>query len=185
MKFMPPRPGIEIGAEYMVHSFSGDGQTFLAPDYLVVEVALFPPKGANVTAGCGQFTLRIDGKAVLSPARAADGREFAAAPGVEPDARSARRRAGRSRRARRSAADPPYGGGPGRTPRRGASPTRLRKRTASPRAGEGGGVGGPDRPAGWRLRRSGQRLCVLPISGKGVEIKSVEPLYEDLTLKLK
>src|ERR1043166_8807241 len=31
---------IAIGAEYMVHSFTGEGKTFFAPDFLVVEVAL-------------------------------------------------------------------------------------------------------------------------------------------------
>src|ERR1035437_9956469 len=48
-----------IGAEYMVHSFSRGEQSFIAQDYLVVEVALFPPKDTNITARNG---LRINGK---------------------------------------------------------------------------------------------------------------------------
>jgi len=33
---------LSIGAEYLVHSFSSGRQMFIAKDYLVVEVALFP-----------------------------------------------------------------------------------------------------------------------------------------------
>ena len=36
---------LAIGAEYMVHSFGSGEQMYLAENYLVVEVALFPPKG--------------------------------------------------------------------------------------------------------------------------------------------
>ena len=54
--------GVDIGAEYMVYSISSQGKTFLAEDHLVVEVALFPPKGGFVTASSGEFTLRVDGK---------------------------------------------------------------------------------------------------------------------------
>ena len=39
---------VSLGAEFMVHSFSGQGQTFIAGDYLVVEVALYPPKGEPI-----------------------------------------------------------------------------------------------------------------------------------------
>ena len=35
---------ISIGAEYLVHSFSGGGELYIAKDYLVVEVALFLPR---------------------------------------------------------------------------------------------------------------------------------------------
>ena len=59
---------IALGAEFMVHSFSGEGQTFIAEDYLVVEVALYPPKGESVTIHSGAFSLRINGKKpVLTP----------------------------------------------------------------------------------------------------------------------
>lgn len=54
--------GVAIGAEYLVHSFSSGGQTFFVPDYLVVEVAVFPPKGKEIQLSSGQFMLRINGK---------------------------------------------------------------------------------------------------------------------------
>jgi len=53
---------VSVVAEYMVHSFTGSGKTFLASDYLIVEAALFPKKGEPVTASQGDFALRIDGK---------------------------------------------------------------------------------------------------------------------------
>lgn len=51
-----------IGAEYLVHSFSGHNQTFVTSDYLVVEVALYPAAGERPLISGGQFTLRINGK---------------------------------------------------------------------------------------------------------------------------
>jgi hypothetical protein len=54
--------GIEIGAEYMVSSFSGRGKTFMAPEHVVVEVALYAPKNEVVSASAAEFTLRVDGK---------------------------------------------------------------------------------------------------------------------------
>jgi hypothetical protein len=54
-----------IGAEFMVHSFSRGEQAFLAKDYLVVEVALFPPKGQTIDAQNASFSLRINGKKEL------------------------------------------------------------------------------------------------------------------------
>jgi hypothetical protein len=59
---------VAIGAEYMVHSFSDQGKTFLAPDYLVVEVALYPPKGVEIEASPSDFTLRVDGKRIPTAA---------------------------------------------------------------------------------------------------------------------
>jgi hypothetical protein len=56
--------GIVVGAEFMVHSFSQGEQTFIARDYLVVEVALFPPKGEMVDAEPGKFSLRINGRRI-------------------------------------------------------------------------------------------------------------------------
>ena len=61
---------VEIGAEYLVHSFSGAGQMFAAGDYLVVEVALYPPRGETAQVSAGAFSLRINGsrKAALAQA---------------------------------------------------------------------------------------------------------------------
>lgn len=53
---------VEVGAEYMVTSVAGPGGMYVVPDHLVVEVALFPPKGDAVTASPGDFQLRVDGK---------------------------------------------------------------------------------------------------------------------------
>ncbi|SPF53181.1 conserved exported hypothetical protein [Candidatus Sulfopaludibacter sp. SbA4] len=60
---------LAIGAEYMIHSFSGQGQTYIAKDFLVVEVALYPLKGQRVDVNEGRFALRINGKKqALTPA---------------------------------------------------------------------------------------------------------------------
>lgn len=56
-----------IGAEFLVHSFSRGEETFIASDYLVVEVALFPPKGETIVVRAGDFRLRINGKRQLLP----------------------------------------------------------------------------------------------------------------------
>jgi len=55
-------PHAAVGAEFMVHSFSGQGQTYIAKDFLVVEVALYPAKGQTIQARAGEFALRINGK---------------------------------------------------------------------------------------------------------------------------
>ncbi len=51
-----------IGAEYLVHSIPAGNQTLVAPDYLVVEVAVFPAGGQSVHIGGDTFALRINGK---------------------------------------------------------------------------------------------------------------------------
>lgn len=51
-----------IGSEYTVHSFSGGRATFVAPDFLVLEVALFPAPGESLMVNAGQFTLRLNHK---------------------------------------------------------------------------------------------------------------------------
>jgi hypothetical protein len=58
---------LAIGAEYMVHSFSGGGQTFIAQDYLIVEVALYPAKGEPLMVNADQFRLRLNNKDVVAP----------------------------------------------------------------------------------------------------------------------
>jgi hypothetical protein len=54
--------GVAIGAEFMIHSFSRGEETFIARDYLVLEVALFPPKKGTVDVDHGRFRLRINGR---------------------------------------------------------------------------------------------------------------------------
>lgn len=50
-----------IAAEYLVRSFQGRGQTFVAPDYLVVDVAVFPEPYRRIKVNAGQFSLRVNG----------------------------------------------------------------------------------------------------------------------------
>jgi hypothetical protein len=53
---------LSIGAEYLVHSFSSGRQMFIAKDYLVVEVALFPADGQRLPVNAGDFSLRVNGR---------------------------------------------------------------------------------------------------------------------------
>jgi len=57
-----------IGAELTVHSFSRGEAAFIAKDYLVVEVAVYPPKGETLAVQIADFSLRLNGKKqVLQP----------------------------------------------------------------------------------------------------------------------
>jgi len=59
---------LSIGAEYLVHSFSSGREMFIAKDYLVVEVALYPANGSSLMVNAGHFTLHVNGrKQELSP----------------------------------------------------------------------------------------------------------------------
>jgi hypothetical protein len=51
-----------IGAEYMVRSFNAGEEMYIAENYLVVEVALFPPQGKSVDVDVGKFSLRVSGR---------------------------------------------------------------------------------------------------------------------------
>lgn len=51
-----------LGAEFMVHSCSEGEQTYIVKGFLVVEVALYPPKGRMVDVHSGNFVLRINGR---------------------------------------------------------------------------------------------------------------------------
>lgn len=54
---------LEIGADYLVHSFSSGGDSFLIRNYLVFEVAFYPEKGGgSYRVSPSQFTLRVNGK---------------------------------------------------------------------------------------------------------------------------
>lgn len=54
--------GLTIAAEYLLHTAANARQSFVVPDYLVVEVAVYPAKGQRVVVSNGLFTLRINGK---------------------------------------------------------------------------------------------------------------------------
>jgi hypothetical protein len=53
---------VEIGAEFMVRSYSRGNAMYIANDYVTVEVALYAPKGESVEIGYLDFQLRINGK---------------------------------------------------------------------------------------------------------------------------
>ena len=73
---------VSIGAEYLVHSIPAHSQTFFAPDYLVVEVAVFPGRQEPVEIGTNTFTLWINGrKEIIFP----DSPGFVAASLTYPD----------------------------------------------------------------------------------------------------
>ena len=67
-----PKPGdypvqarvgdIDIAAAYLVHTLPAESTNFLVPDYLVVEIAIYPPKSQAVAASAGQFRLRVNKK---------------------------------------------------------------------------------------------------------------------------
>jgi hypothetical protein len=56
---------VALGAEYLGRSFFVRGQSFFTPDYLVIEVAVYPAKGERLAISSGQFTLRLNGKKQL------------------------------------------------------------------------------------------------------------------------
>lgn len=53
---------VAIGADYLIHSIPAGNQTFVAEDYLVVEVAVFPAPAQPVTIAGNTFALRLNGK---------------------------------------------------------------------------------------------------------------------------
>ena len=63
--------GMEIGAEYLVHSIPSERGDYFAKEYLVVEVAIFPAtqdglKIDSLKISSGHFTLRINKKSNLT-----------------------------------------------------------------------------------------------------------------------
>jgi len=72
---------VALGAEFMVHTFTGRGRTFLLDNYLVVEVAVYPASGTRPMVAHSHFTLRVNGKLHLL----AQAPQFAAASLKYPD----------------------------------------------------------------------------------------------------
>src|ERR1700694_5892454 len=60
-----------IAAEYLVHSFGNGQQMFFTPDFLVVEIAVFPEAKTRqeLEIGDRQFSLRVNGKKAALPAQ--------------------------------------------------------------------------------------------------------------------
>ena len=51
---------MNVGVEYMVTTFSAEGQTFTVDDHLILEIGIFPRAESKVDVR--RFTLRINGK---------------------------------------------------------------------------------------------------------------------------
>jgi hypothetical protein len=176
-----------IGAEYMVHSFSGQGATFIAPDHLVVEVAIFPLRRSPTLCSSQNFVLRVDGK-TLRPVSA------------EMVAISLQRRDWRPARGVQATAGtgddtvilgapttpvPPFGG-QRRTPMPPRAPAPEDRSGLPPaekvRADEL--VVSAALPEG-EFRAPVSGFVYFPFEGKASRIKSVELIYGDTKLKLK
>jgi hypothetical protein len=182
---------LAIGAEYMVHSFGGGELMYLAENYLVVEVALFPPKGESVTADAAKFALRVNGKKTLlyaqSPALVASHlnqrgwetpRGATADLGVggvdiglgHPQDRDPVTGAPRGRRLPNPPRAPDAGVPGGGEARQRERPEEVLIRTALPED--------PHRPA-----VSG--FLYFPYQGKASGVKSIDLLFQDAVMKLK
>jgi hypothetical protein len=67
-----PKPGdypiharvgsIDLAAAYLVHTLPSETTNFLVPNYLVVEIAIYPPKSQPVAVAAAQFRLRVNKK---------------------------------------------------------------------------------------------------------------------------
>ncbi len=178
-----------IGAEYMVHSFSGEGTTYIAKDYLVVEVALYPPKGERITVDGRAFTLRVNG--AKHPILAVPA-SFVASTLSHEDWNTSRRLEGS------------VGSGPADVIFGRPRPTRVPGEQGPgtplpPRVPESDPPGGIDR----QPRATAPELVVkvalqdgtfagpvsgfvfFPYKGKASSIKSIELLYDDAVVKLR
>ncbi len=175
----------DIGAEYMVHSFSEGEQMFLAERYLVVEVAFLPPmKDGVVTVDLARFKLRLNGKAAIpadTPQQAAASLTPSMFDYQEPSRISGGIGAGPigvgmgqpgpipgtplPRPPRAPEAEPP--GGIERTP---VSPEEVLLNTALPAGAHKGAVSG---------------FVYFPFTGKLKSVKTVELIYDSTSIKLK
>jgi hypothetical protein len=179
---------IAIGAEYMVHSFSGDGRTFIAKDFLIVEVALYPPKLQYFRVNEGAFALRINGQRAIAPvagtmvASTLAHPDFNTGPHLEAGGGIGNTGVilGRPRPSdipqapgQRSPQPPgaPDPGPPGGiAPERRATAVEIAAQAALPEGEFNGPVSG---------------FLYFPFKGKAGSIKSVELIYNDTILKLR
>jgi hypothetical protein len=181
-----------IGAEFMIHSFSGQGVTYLAPDYLVVEVALYPAKGTEIEVRAGAFALRLNGKkaailpaAVTMVATDLQHPEWRDSPGLQVGAGTAeggvvlgaprqtpvpgQPRSGTPTGTPMPGSDEdPIGGGAPRAPR--VTAQDLLMATALPEGKHHTAVSG---------------YLYFPYRGKAGSLKTVELLFEDAVVKLR
>ena len=55
-------PKATLAAEFLAHSYSGEGRMFFTEEYFVIEVAIYPEKGETIELNNSQFQLRLNGK---------------------------------------------------------------------------------------------------------------------------
>jgi len=177
---------LDIGAEYMVHSYSNGEQMYIAERFLVVEVALYPlMKTDEVNVDMKKFGLRLNHKTLL---QAVNPKEVANALRQSPWMMQ-----------RQSPISGGVGAGPvdvpiGQSP----YPPQQRRMPNPPRAPE------PDAPGGIERKQVSPEEVLLqtalppgphkgPVSGfvyfyftgKPSSLKAVELDYDGVTLKLK
>jgi len=178
-----------LGAEFMVHSFSGGEQTYIAKGFLVVEVALYPPKGQTLDVHSGNFVLRMNGKrqellpqAPSLVAASVAHPEWNGQRRVEADAGAGPATIGVGHPRPTQIPGMPTPGQPssppqvpqdnpsGMPPRQRVTPDQLVRDTALPQGQHRYPVSG---------------FLYFPYPGKTASIKSLELRYEDATLKLR
>jgi hypothetical protein len=163
---------LAIGAEYMVHSYSAGEQMFLAEKYLVVEVALYPPKGETVTPDLSKFQLRMNGRTMLTPHTAAMAAGSLRRPSWLQQQQPGMQGGIGQPQDRRLPAPPraPNPDPPGGIEREKVSAEDVLMRTAFPEVARPGAVSG---------------FVYFPYSGRPGSIRTLDLIFGDATLKLK
>ncbi len=172
----------------MIHSFSGGEQTYIVKGFLVVEVALFPPKGENIDVHSGNFVVRMNGRKQeflpQSPsvvAATVAHPEWDDARHLETDGEAGPVAVGLGRPQPVQIPGVPVPGQPrplphpqdnpgGLPPREQVKPEQLLLNTALPQGEHRGPVSG---------------FLYFAYNGKASSIKSLELRYEDAVLKLR
>jgi len=183
---------IDIGAEYMVHSFSNGEDMFIAERFLVVEVALYPVmKTDEIIVDPAKFGLRLNGRTLLRLVAPEE-----VAKNLRMPAWASGQRSPVSGTIGAGPIDVPVGGGGGQYP--GQYPPQTRPMPRPPRAPEPDAPGGVERhnvtpeevlmqtylPAGPH-KGPVSGFIYFPFTGKPASLKTVELEYGDVTLKLK
>jgi hypothetical protein len=155
---------LDIGAEFMVHSVLGDDQqSTVVKDYLVIEVALFPPRILALNVDHGAFTVRLNGKAVPQATPQMVAMSMQQYPEWAGRSQTAGRRWPVPRppsEEQRNGIDPPER----------PTPAQLVVRTALPEGEFKGAVSG---------------YLYIPFKGKTASIQSLELIYDGTVLKLR
>ncbi len=58
---------VAIAAEYLMHTLPSGTRQFVIPKYLVIEVAIYPPRAGAVEVANTMFSLRVNGRKELRP----------------------------------------------------------------------------------------------------------------------